>query len=356
MMIRSGLSLLLASSILISGCQGGTLGLQLSGEQIVDKVLEEGKGKISYYAESTSVTYENGKRTDEFKMKEWLDANTDRKRIELTTGHDSSISVNDGRQIIVLDRVKGKAFRVQLDDQAQPLTQREQVKALLESLRKSHEFETLGEEKVGEWNTIHFKATAKKKSDLFQRMELWIDPKSWMVLKSVFESGPMTSESLYTKLDLSPQFTDDTFTLEIPNGVAVRDIDNANQTKNVSLPEAEGALGQSFLQWKSVGGKLAGIELYDMQGELKRTEITLNYWKDDKPYFTMSVFLIPDDTGDKINRYYGEKVEVRGKPGSYSDTMRSVIWDEDGLRYIIYPEQTDVTREQVLSIAAQLQQ
>ncbi|MCM3341540.1 outer membrane lipoprotein carrier protein LolA [Paenibacillus sp. MER TA 81-3] len=356
MMIRSGLSLLLASSILISGCQGGTLGLQLSGEQIVDKVLEEGKGKISYYAESTSVTYENGKRTDEFKMKEWLDANTDRKRVEVTTNHDSSVSVNDGKRIVVLDRTKGEAYRMQLQDQAQPLTQREQVKALLESLRESHEFETLGEEKVGEWNTIHFKATAKKKSDLFQRMELWIDPKSWMVLKSIFESGPVTSENLYTKLDLSPEFTDDVFTLEIPDGVTVRELDDMKSMKNVSLPEAEAALGQSFLQWKQAEGKLAGIELYDMQGELRRTEITLNYWKDDKPYFMMSVFPAPEDEGDKDDSYYGEKVKVRGKAGTYSDTLRSVTWDEGGLRYTIYPDQNGMAKEQVLSIAGELQQ
>ncbi|CAH8768524.1 LolA family protein [Paenibacillus dendritiformis] len=353
MIIRTGLCILLASSVLISGCQNN-LGFNLSGEQIVDKVLENGKESFSYYGESLSTTYENGKQKDSYLMKEWLDGESDRMRLEVTSAKDSTVTVNDGHQFIVWDQTGGEAFRMSVRGDSPPLTQREQMKQMLEKLQATHDFETVGEEKVGEWNTIHFKAIAKKKDDLFQRMELWIDPKTWMMLKTVFESGPVRSESIYTKLDMSPSFDEDTFKLDIPEGISVLDLDPTMETRNVTLAEAEAALGRPFLQWRADGVKLMEINLYDLQEEFDRTEISLNYWKDDQPYLTLSVSTAPPEGAGMGTEYGMEKVEVRGQTGFYDDSLHSLWWNEDGLRYTMMPELDFMTKEQVLSIAGQL--
>lgn len=352
MIIRTGLCILLASSVFLSGCQDN-LGFNLSGEQIVDKVLDSGKDSFSYYGESMNITYENGKQKDSYMMKEWLESETDRMRIEVTTAKESTVTVNDGHQFIVWDQTKGEAFRMSVLDDSQPLTQREQMKQMLEKLQATHDFETLGEEKVGEWNTIHFKAVAKKKDDLFQRMDLWIDPKTWMMLRSVFESGPVRSESVYTKLDMSPNFDEDTFKLDIPKGIPVLDLDPTMETRNVTLAEAEAALGRTFLQWQADGVKLMEIKMYDLQEEFDRTEITLNYWTDDKPYLMLSVSTTPEGIGTEA--VHGvEKVQVRGQTGMYDESIHSLWWDEDGLRYTLLPELDFMTKEQMLSIAEQL--
>ncbi|BFH66529.1 MAG: outer membrane lipoprotein carrier protein LolA [Paenibacillus dendritiformis] len=350
--IRAGLCILLVCSFLASGCRSN-LGFNLSGEQIVDKVLENGKESFSYYGESLNITYENGKQKDSYLMKEWLDGETDRMRLEVSSAKDSTVTVNDGHQFIVWDQTGGEAFRMSVRGDSPPLTQREQMKQMLEKLQATHDFETVGEEKVGEWNTVHFKAVSKKKDDLFQRMELWIDPKTWMMLRSVFESGPIRSESTYTKLDLSPKFDEDTFKLEIPKGIPVLDLDPAMETRKVTLEEAETALGRTFLQWRADGVKLMEIKMYDLQKDFDRTEIALNYWKDDKPYLTLSVSSAPE--GASMESDYGvEKVEARGQTAIYDDSLHSLWWDEDGLRYTIMPELDSMTKEQVLSIAGQL--
>ncbi|MBG9791484.1 hypothetical protein ABD76_02670 [Paenibacillus dendritiformis] len=350
--IRTGLCILLVCSFLVSGCRSN-LGFNLSGEQIVDKMLENGKESFSYYGESLSITYENGKQQDSYLMKEWLDGETDRMRLEVTSAKDSTVTVNDGHQFIVWDQTGGEAFRMSVRGDSPPLTQREQMKQMLEKLQATHDFETVGEEKVGEWNTIHFKAVAKKKGDLFQRLELWIDPKTWMMLKSVFESGPLRTESVYTKLDMSPRFTEETFTLDIPDDIPVRYLDDSMMTKTVTLEQAEAALGGTFLQCREDGVKLMEVYMYDLQENLDRTEISLNYWKDDKPYLTLSVSTSPEGAG-REPEYGMEKVQVRGQAGLYDDSLHSLWWDEDGLRYTIIPESESMTKEEVLSIAAQL--
>ncbi|MGG4393441.1 outer membrane lipoprotein carrier protein LolA [Paenibacillus thiaminolyticus] len=353
MIIRIGLCILLVASFLLSGCQNN-LGFNLSGEQIVDKVLESGKESFSYYGESLSITYENGKEKDSYLMKEWLDGESDRMRLEVTSVKDSTVTVNDGRQFIVWDQTGGEAFRMSVRGDSPPLTQREQMKQMLEKLQATHDFETVGEEKVGEWNTIHFKAIARQKDDLFQRMELWIDPKTWMMLKTVFESGPVRSESIYTKLDMSPNFGEDTFKLDIPEGIPVLDLDPSMGTRNVTLAEAEEALGRTFLQCGADGVKLMEITMYYLQENFDRTEFSLNYWKDDKPYLTLSVSTAPP-AGAGLEPEYGmEKIEVRGQTGIYDDSLHTLWWNEDGLRYTLMPEMDSMTKEQMLSIAGQL--
>lgn len=353
MIIRIGLCILLVASFLLSGCQNN-LGFNLSGEQIVDKVLESGKESFSYYGESLSITYENGKEKDSYLMKEWLDGESDRMRLEVTSVKDSTVTVNDGRQFIVWDQTGGEAFRMSVRGDSPPLTQREQMKQMLEKLQATHDFETVGEEKVGEWNTIHFKAIAREKDDLFQRMELWIDPKTWMMLKTVFESGPIRSESIYTKLDMSPNFGEDTFKLDIPEGIPVLDLDPSMETRNVTLAEAEEALGRTFLQCGADGVKLMEISMYDLQENFDRTEFSLNYWKDDKPYLTLSVSTAPPEGAGLEPEYGMEMVEVRGQTGIYDDSLHTLWWNEDGLRYTLMPEMDSMTKEQMLSIAGQL--
>jgi len=344
MMFRFTGSVLLASSLIFTGC---TSSVKLSGEQLVSQALEAGKKEVSYYAEGVTVSYENGKETERYILKEWSDAETKKKREEVIKDNERAISVSDGKLITVWDEHNRQAFKMDVGDGMRPMTQREQLKNMLEHLNKSYRIESMGDEKVGEHQTVHIKASSKKKDALLKQMELWVDQSTWMVIKSKIDSGAVKSTFEYTKLDMAPKFTADTFQLSIPKDIPVRDINELNPAKQVSLEEAKKAAGAPFLQITDKDFSLKKIELAQLEEEMKRTEISLEYDKNGISYVSVSLFRTPADA----QRDLGTAVTVRGKSGWYWDEIHSLTWDEDGFRYTMIPSNPDVTQEELIKIA-----
>ena len=68
-----------------------------------------------------------------------------------------------------------------------------------------------------------------------------------MVVKSKVTTGDITSEFAYKLLDESPEFTTDTFKLELPENVEMISMEDFGP-KAVTVEEAEAALGHSFLR------------------------------------------------------------------------------------------------------------
>ncbi|MBG9736000.1 LolA family protein [Paenibacillus alvei] len=343
-MFRITGSLLLASSLIFTGCADSA---KWSGEQLVSQALEAGKKELSYYAEGVMVTYENGKETERYAIKEWSDAETKKKREEVIKDNERAVSVSDGKLITVWDEHNQQAFKMEVGDGMRPMSQREQLKSMLEHLNKSYHIESMGKEKVGEHQTVHIKAVSKKKDALLKQMELWVDQSSWMVIKSKIDSGAVKSIFEYTKLDMAPKFTADTFQLSIPKYIPVRDINELNPVKLVSLEEAKQAAGAPFLQIKDKEFSLKKTELTQLEGEMKRTEISLEYDKNNVSYINESLFKTPADS----KRDLGTAVEVRGTTGWYWDEIHSLTWDEGGFRYTLIPTNPDVGQEELIKIA-----
>ncbi|MGG4496204.1 LolA family protein [Brevibacillus reuszeri] len=343
----------LAASLFTGGCQDAQT---FSSEDVVTKMLEGNKAVGSYYAEGIMNEYEGDKKIRESTIMEWHDAKTGKRRVEIRSGNNVTRSVNDGKQIITYDEALKTAFRLDAADVGEmgAGTPKEQLIGILDKVKNTHKIEVVGEDTVINLPVHHVKATMQEKGSLFGDMDLWADQKTWLVLKSSSTIGENKVNFEYTKLDQSPTFDEKTFVLDLPQDVKITSLSDINPAKKVSLEEAEAAMKAPFYYWESSSEVvLAGIELNEWKGEINRNELTLNYTKGDVPYFSLSVFPAPkEEIGEGL---LGEKpLQIRGIKGSYMEAIRSVMWDEKGLRYTVMLEHPDLTVEQMVKLAEEM--
>jgi outer membrane lipoprotein-sorting protein len=316
--------------VLLGGCvllvafvAGCSKKAAFSPDDIVAKVMAAEKQGVSYAAEGEDRQYANGKLTDQSNIKEWFDDKSGKRRYEVA-GKDEVVTVNDGKKVTLYFKDKNEAYSMDVSDggTGQPMSQKEQVVSMLDSMKKTHQIQILGEEKILNRDTYHVKLASKQKATLLGNMELWVDAKNWMILKSAQESGQMKFEFAYTKLDLSPKFTDETFTLKLPENVKVKPFQDMNPAKKVTLQEAETALGKPFLYFADPAP--ADIELLELKGEINRNEITIRYTKDNLPFVSLSVFPTPSGENAKLGLPDEKPVTVHGVEGSFLKDARSV--------------------------------
>ncbi|MCM3785776.1 outer membrane lipoprotein carrier protein LolA [Neobacillus mesonae] len=324
---------------LLTGCQTGEA-LAYTGEEMVEKAIEENNKPFSYYAEAEMNLFEGDKKTESMSIKEWYNAENGNNRNEVETeGSGKSVSVNDGKQITVYEEAQNAAYIMgSIDGVPMQSSPKEKMLSQLERMRSTHSIETVGKEKWLDNEVYHIKATPleKDKNTLIGAQEYWVNAKNWMVVKSKFTSGDTTTEFAYTLLDDSPSFTPDTFALDIPENVEIVSLDDMGP-KTVTLEEAQSALGESFLTFPAQDFDQVSVEMYEASGELDRTEITVNYLNEGKTPLSLSVFKSPDE--DVQEGAFGEKVTVRGHKGDYMKEINAISWDEDGLRYSLMGEQ-----------------
>ncbi|MEI7025871.1 hypothetical protein WBG83_09250 [Paenibacillus sp. y28] len=347
--------LALAISLITSGCEDTGAGGQAGSTpaDVVSKVLESQKKMGSYYAESTIRTYQNDQLLTESFSKEWVEEGTGRKRVEIKSGDDEAISVNEGQELLTYDKKSNTAFTMKLDESmgTGSMSQKDQLMNLIKSMQSTHNYEVAGEEQVLGNSAYHVKVTPEKQNTLLGELEFWVDSRTWFILKSSSASGDMKVESEYTKLDFAPKFTDDTFRLKLPDDVVMQSIQDMHPAREVSLKEAEEELKQPFLLFDDKELSLLKTELLEFKGSLNRTEINMNFAKDHMPSLHLSVFKVPEDAAwDPL----GEEIQIRQVKGQYMEMIRSVAWDEDGLRYTIIIENPDLSLEQVLEMARQM--
>ena len=146
-------------------------------------------------------------------------------------------------------------------------------------------------------------------------------------------------------MDYSPDFTEDTFSLDLPNDVK---IEKYEEPPAVSVEEAEQALGRPFLIMKEIEDYIVDkVEVNELGGEIDRTEITINYKKGDYQAFSLSVFPQPEGKDMAIQE---SELKVRGQNAEKWEEIDSVSWDEDGLRYTIVLMHPDLKLEEVIEM------
>ncbi|MFF0830677.1 outer membrane lipoprotein carrier protein LolA [Brevibacillus sp. NPDC003359] len=343
----------LLASLLLSGCGDGQT---FSSDDVVTKMMERNKAVGSYYAEGIMNEYSEEKKVNETSFAEWYDANTGKRRFELKTNNNVVRGVNDGKQVITYDEAQKTALSMEMPNQGVfgSGTPKEQLIAMLEKVKSSHQIEVIGEEKVNGFDTHHLKATTRDKSSLFGDMELWVDQKTWQVLKSSATTGESKMNVEYTKIELSPSFDDKTFVLDLPPDIKVTPIEDLNPAKKVTVEEAQAAMRAPFLYWEGTEFSLKGIDLNEWKGELNRNELTLNYMKGELPYFSLSVFPTPKANGS--TEMGGEKaIKVRGLTGSYMEEIHCITWDEKGLRYTALILHPDLTLDEMLMLTEKME-
>ncbi|WP_240377051.1 LolA family protein [Bacillus piscicola] len=326
---------------------------QYSPEQVINNALEETTELEAYYAEAEMTTEEKGKDPEQILMKEWV-SKEGKRRIETVNqdGSEKSIAVNDGANLTSYQPETKQAFVIEDNPELLSINQmspKQQAEQLLKMVQDTHDVSLGGEEEVAGRAAYHLIAKAKKDNALIGDQELWVDKENWMVLKMDSRSGDSRIEMTYTEIELDPEIPTGTFALDLPDDVEVQDLENMDQTREVTLEEAADNIGKAFLYFPETDGlSISRVELLDIQGELQRKEVNIDYEKDGLPYFTMTVFESLEESEEDTEVLPGEEaVTVRNQEGTYMEMndFRSLVWQENGSNYSIILTDPNLTLE-----------
>lgn len=348
-------SILLSSVITLGLLSGCSEDMAISTDKMISNVLESDNKLESYYAEGNMNVYEGDTLIEKMTFQEWHSSDGKKKIVTKDEiKQKSSYVMNDGKQLLIYEEGSDVANSIDISDEefvSSMPSQREILIQMLEQQKDTHSYEFTGEEEVNGVKTNHIKVTKKSKKSILGDMELWIDPKGWFIMKSKMVNGENKIEHEYTKVDASPQFTDDTFTLTLPNDVEIQPV----KDETVTLEEAEKALDTSFLTLNKEIAEIEKIELDELKGEINRSEVTVYYKKDDIPLLMLSIFPTPKDDEDEVGFPEEEEITVRGLKGLAMKELNMFQWDEEGLRYSLIIEHPDMSVDEVIALLEKME-
>lgn len=326
---------------------GCSMNMNNSAENILSNIVESTTEITKYYAEGKVVNYEGGEIKEEYVFKEYVN-DDGRRKIEMKDvfTNKMNVTVLTENELISFDENSKKALKIDVNESEinQSYTQREQIAQLLQLTKDSHEHEIKGEEEINGFKTHHLSIKAKDNNTLFGDMEIWVDSKTWFIIKTKSHFGDMKTESIYSTIDFSPTFPEETFTIVLPEDVTIEMMDDHVATKQGDLKEAEQLLGKSFYMFKDDDLQLKSVEI--MNTKLHQ-EVSLIYEHGGLPTITLSIFPAPKGLGMAIKE--GD-LKIRGLKAE-QDTIGDIqfyLWDEEGLRYSIMVENKDISFEQVV--------
>src|SRR5699024_3882686 len=235
---------------------------------------------------------------------------------------------------------------------------KEQVNNLLEMVRDTHEISSEGEAEIAGRDTYHLVAKAKEENTLFGDQELWIDKENWMVLKMIFNTGDSKTEMVYTKIDFNPRIPADTFTLDRPDDVEMKNLDDMSNESKITLEAAKENIGSFHYFPENEELDISTIEMIELQGEIKRKEVNIDYKKDDLPLLTLAVFDSPEAMDEEALELPGEEaVTIRDQEGSFTESsgFRSLVWQEDGKNYSIILIDPNLTLEDLKEMTKEME-
>lgn len=320
---------------------------QYSPQEILNQAMEETTELSSYYAEYKMNVDGEGSYT----AKQW--EHNGKIRIEMldATGEET-FTINDGNTVTMYTPTLNSGSTYTVTDDMEGFvrpTLKEQAMQTLEFIKDTHDISVGDSEKIAGHDTYHLIAKTKEKGSLIGDIEVWIDKKTWMTLKTVSITEDMKLTTEFTKFEPDAKISADQFVLDLPADATMETIDVTMPTQ-ITASEAQKMLGDFLAFPASTGYELLTIE--DM--EVPETkEIALTYLKDGEPAFTLSIF-IPTDTETFST---DTAVKVHGQPAEITDEQffKLLQWDEDGLRYGIILQDEELTFEEVLALTEQME-
>lgn len=322
-----------------------------SPQEILDQTMQEASEVSTYYGEYVMDIGDGQPAT----FKQW--EKDGKRRIEMTEENGAqTIIVNDGTMFTSYNVQDKTAMQFSLTEQdAQslvPPSLKEQAQTMLELVRDTHDISVGEEEKIAGRDTYHLIAKSKDKKSLIGDLEVWVDKKTWITLKSISTSEDLTVTIEYTVFDPEYKVEDHLFAIDLPEDVVVQQ-EEMLAMKESTIEEAKLKLGDFLVMKEQDGIQLGGIT--DMNVE-ERPEFALNYLKDGAPAFTLSIFKPTESVGD-IDSSSEEAINIRGKKGTKMDltNFRFLQWDEAGYRYGIIIENPDMTFEEVITLTEQME-
>ncbi|MDM5247765.1 outer membrane lipoprotein-sorting protein [Lysinibacillus sp. G4S2] len=322
-----------------------------SPQEIIDHALQETKEPLAYYGEYTMDMGEAGGKAQ---IKEWT--KDGKRRIETTAENgEHSIAVNNGSQVMMYDVVKNTVHKIDISKGGldEFPSQRDQLEMLFNTIKDTHDVKIAGEEKIAGRDTYKIVAKAKKDDTLIGDIEVWVDKKTWVILKTITNSAGNKMTTEYTKLDDSAKIDDAQFTIDIPKDAKVEDI-SVPESESVTLDTVKEQLGEFLMVPEENGLTLEGISLD--KGIEDRSEYTFNYSKNDQQDISVAVFKA-NSNATKVEPIFGEKeMDIRGQKGTVMDEkkFRSISWQENGYQYTIFIGDSELTIEDLAAYAKQM--
>ncbi|MGE7926483.1 LolA family protein [Lysinibacillus xylanilyticus] len=320
-----------------------------SPQEIIDQALQETKEPLTYYAEYKMDLSDVGGKAQ---VKEW--AKDGKRRIETTAENgEHIISVNNGSQVIIYDVVKNTAHKMDLGEGGLDGFQspRDQAELLFNLVKDTHDVKIDGEEKIAGRDTYKIVAKAKKDDTLIGDIEVWVDKKTWVTLKTITNSAGNKMITEYTKMDENAKIDDAQFTIDIPKDAKMEEISGSELVK---LDTVKGELGEFLMVPEENGLTLEQISLD--KGIENRSEYTFSYAKNGQEDISVTVFKA-DSKATKGEPILGEKeMDIRGQKGTVMDgkNFRCISWQENGYQYSIFLANSKLTIEDLVAYAKQM--
>lgn len=346
--------LIVSFGLLLAACSAEDIG-QYSPDQVVAKAVEVSEDINGLYVKSDLTVYKGDEKIEDSVMEQWTDKENSRiKVISETANGEITMNLNDGEKITIYSSLQEEAFAMDVLDSNDTLigqSQREEVENALKEIRETHNVEVVGNEEVNGFDTYHIKATPKEEGRLRGEEEYWIAEDNWFVIKTFSKSEDVTFEYTVTELEVNPSFDEETFTIDIPDGVNIESINDMNSSEETTLAALAEIYGQPVLT--SEDYDLIQIDKFDMES-FDRTEANQEFMKDDYLQFTLNSFEAPDEELS-VDIAAEKELEVRGLEAIYmDDVMQNLTWDEEGIRYSILANNSELTEEDLIEIAENL--
>ncbi len=200
---------------LMSGCSTNSA---LSDESMIFSIIDQ-KKSLSYptfYLEKKVSVYQNGSLISQEDIRWWRDSIQRKERKEfMHSSGEREILITDDKQSINWRHNKQLVqYEISAPEEIDStFFLKEQTIQYLENVRDSYELTLVEEDTISSFHTYRINALPKKASAKKDYISIWIDKKSWMIVKEIKHSGDARVETRVTKFQKNQTFSNDTFFL-----------------------------------------------------------------------------------------------------------------------------------------------
>ena len=341
--------MLTLAMMVMAGCSQT---IKVSAEEMVSNAITSSKEVGAYYAEASMWIYDQDTLIEDMSIKEYVKEDGVRKIItEDKILNQKAYALNDGKQVIVYEEALKVAHSMDVSSLELPNSSpREQFVQMLEGMKKTHSQKIVGEEKMNGFDTAHIKLIPNEKDEFMGEMDVWVDQKTWFIIKLEVVFGDSKSVMEYKTIDTSPKFEVGTFELEIPDSVAIIPIEDMLEGTIVTVEEAEAALGKSFLLFDEGDFSIDTIYLNYIGGDMQRKEVAISYSDTKGAAFLLTIFGKSEEAEAALE---GDR-KIRNQDAEYSELIRSISWDEDGFSYSVMIDSPEIEVDEIIQLAEKM--
>ncbi len=366
-----GLSVVMALSLLLGGCQSGP-----TAEEIVAKMQEVEASVEDAHAVVEFSVQAQGEEMDG--AVELWEKSPNKLRVEVLEASEDRlagvISVTDGQQVWIYNPNQNEALvgRVGEFGADEPLDPRRVIELMEEGIQQVLgvcDVELVGEEDVGGVPTYKLEFTPQEGEEAALPVAggkgtLWVEQERWIVLQAYFDGGTMGQGWMHLRsFEFNAGVADERFQFEIPADATVIDVEDVRPTP-LTLDEARAQAEFSLLVPGYLPADVTLIDVFSMD------DAYILHYDHSTVSFTVMQRLA-DDAGPAAQELLGQRmppgtdkleVSVRGQPATLfighannvgHDLENSLLtWTEDGVEIAIAGQ---IGREEVLKVAESLQ-